>query len=134
MFLLIILSYLGINGYEIKQDLFEPVIKVDSIHFPTVDKYLFLKNKSRGLNYTIKVISTSSKKDPIPDISNDLIYKSDLDIFYKVNADTLKVYTRIRSEVPVNFPNEIVLEQKVLDNPTYMNLYDTHEELGLQYF
>lgn len=110
------------------------MITIDSVYIPKADKYLYLKNKSRGLNYTVKVISTSSDKNLIPDGEKDLIYKSDLDIFYKATEDTLKVYTRIKADIPKNFPSDVVLKQNVLDNPTYMNLYDTYNEMGLKLF
>lgn len=93
---------------------------------------VFLKSVSEGLNYKIRGISTSSSFDL--NKNNDYVYTNDLDIFYQIDGDTLKVYTLILSEEPKNFNSDIIIEQIKLSNREYANLYDKVNELGLKFF
>jgi hypothetical protein len=109
------------------------VIKVDTVSLPS--RKVFLVDIRRGFSYVVKKITLS--KDLLSaeiDEEKEFVFRTDLDIFYEIKSDTLVIYTRKISAVPINFPKDVIIKQVELDNANYMNLYDEYDIKGIKYF
>jgi len=104
--------------------IWRPQVTIRKVHFPGADKDLYLKAYHDGLNRTIKVISGSGSRFAGPDSEEDFMLSTQQDFFYETNGDTLKVYLPEIFTTPGNPPEGIVVQQYLLENPEYMNLYD----------
>ncbi len=109
------------------------VIKVDTVSLPS--RKVFLVDIRRGFSYVVKKITLS--KDLLSaeiDEEKEFVFRTDLDIFYEIKSDTLVIYTRKKSTVPIIFPKDVIIKQVELDNANYMNLYDEYDNKGITYF
>ncbi|SFE46081.1 hypothetical protein SAMN05518672_106202 [Chitinophaga sp. CF118] len=97
---------------------------------------VFIKRKVWGLtgDKQIVVISNVGNEDFKPQKSNDYIYEGLFEIFYKLQHDTLFIYTLVSSPVPNKFSSPYKIVQVELDNPELMDLieYDNYKKKGLK--
>jgi len=116
--------------------IWRPQVTVKEVHFPGVDKDLYLKAYHDGIGRTVKVISESGSRFRDPDSDEDFVLSSQDDFFYEVSGDTLKIYLVEIFPNPKNPPEGIVVQQYLLENPAYMNLYDKRRkgDLHLEIF
>jgi hypothetical protein len=110
-----------------------PNRKQTELSFGESETKLYLNSYSEGLNYHIRSVSAIRENHKANE-NTDYIFTSDLDIFYEVKGDTLKIYTLIQSQIPAKFSSKVIVKQIKLTNPEYMNLYDKQEELRLKIF
>ncbi len=74
----------------------ESDFKVIDLYSPASKEKIYLKKESRGLNYTVAVISTSPKKGFTPNPDQEYVFSADdAKFYYKLQNDTLFVYTYI---------------------------------------
>lgn len=81
-----------------------------------------LKKRNEGNEATV-VISKSPNLKSIPDTSSEFIYDiSSSPLLYKKTPDSLIIYTRRLSGIPVLFRSNVKVSQIELSNPKMMNL------------
>ena len=114
---------------------YKPKYIVKEIHSNTLNESIYLKKKSWGITYDheIVVVSTLYDEKSVPDTTNDYIFL-DPEIFYKVNHDTLYVYTMSKAKEPNNFNSKIKVNQIELSNTEKMDLIgnDNYKKQGLE--
>ena len=110
-------------------------ISVKEVNSERLDKSVYFKRITAGLNYEVKIISSSSDKDKDTDSERDYIFSSSADLFYKFKGDTLIVYTYHLAEVPANDNFPIVIQQKkISSNLDYQRMQKQYRGLGLNKF
>ncbi|MBN2426286.1 MAG: hypothetical protein JXR46_11445 [Calditrichaceae bacterium] len=109
-------------------------ITIRKLSFPEGRECLYIKNKARGLNYSITVITNSSNKCFKPNEDTDYIFSAEPTLFYKINEDSLLIYCYIKSKIPSNFNSKINIIQKELSNLEYIYLKNNYKALGINYF
>jgi len=131
--LLILLVFIGYLYFTFPK--FEPQVKVVEISNDR-GEVIFIKKKVWGLlgNDQVIVISNSSNEDFKPDDSSEYIYKGLIEVFYKVENDTLFFYTQKESLVPNNFQSLIKVKQIFLTNLDYDKFKNEYKQLGLKIF
>jgi hypothetical protein len=84
-------------------------MRITSIKHPTINKTVYLKNLSRGLNFSINLISINNKNE----ISKADFYFDADKIFFKFVHDTLQVVTTSSYKQPTTlvFPFPIQCKQ-----------------------
>lgn len=137
IFILIIIVGVVFISYKIPKNALtnyhKEVIKVDTVSLPS--RKVFLVDIRKGFSYVVKKLTLS--KDLLSaeiDEEKEFVFRNDLDIFYEIKSDTLVIYTRKISAVPINFPKDVIIKQVELDNANYMNLYDEYDIKGIKYF
>ncbi|MCL2651537.1 MAG: hypothetical protein FWD60_11010 [Candidatus Azobacteroides sp.] len=96
------------------------------------NSYVYLKYKARGLNYDELSISTS--KNRFVNTSTDYFYKFSYCLFYRIQNDTVFVYSGEIANQPPKFKSKIIIIQKSLSNPEFTNLYVNFKTLGYERF
>ncbi|MFZ1289690.1 MAG: hypothetical protein WAR79_06355 [Melioribacteraceae bacterium] len=93
---------------------------------------LYIKRHSRGLNYSEVCISNSKRKEV--NVAEDFSLKTVAEIFYKINNDTLFIYSSVTFKKPLKFENKIVVKNEVLSNPEMMKMYEEFAILDIKKF
>lgn len=90
----------------------KPVFEKKRIYFPNKNTSLYLKSKNWGLtaDHKISVISTKSDLEFQPDSIYEYIFHGFGGIIYKVENDTLKIYSHQKPKIPSKFESEINVE------------------------
>jgi hypothetical protein len=97
---------------------------------------VYIKQKTWGITGDNQIIVISDSKDR--EFSNDVdkiyFYQGLTPFFYKLENDTLSIYTSKASAIPRNLKTTLKIVQYVLDNPKMMNLVenDNYKKLGLE--
>ncbi len=113
----------------------KPEISTVEVHSDSLKESLFLIKETRGLNYAVSVISSSSEKQQKPDIEKEYVYSAgDPTLFYKLEKDTLSVYTYHLAKEPSSFDSNIKVQQVELSNNEYSSLIDQYQTKGLKKF
>jgi hypothetical protein len=96
----------------------KPVFENKKIYFPNKKTTLYLKSKNWGLtaDHKVSVISTNPDFEFHPDSISDYIFQGFEEIIYKVEDNTLKIYSHQKPEVPPNFESEIKVELIEINN------------------
>lgn len=87
---------------------------------------IYLKKINWGITGDAqKTAISTSKLREFDDFESDYIDDSgQLEFFYKTSGDTLLIFVRRQLIAPKNWDSKIIIKQVVLDNPSFMNLYD----------
>lgn len=90
----------------------KPVFEKEQIYFPNKKTSLYLKSKNWGLtaDHKISVISTKSDLEFQPDSISEYIFHGFGGIIYKVENNTLKIYSHQKPKIPPKFESEINVE------------------------
>ncbi len=126
-FVLIILSFW--LGKKIERELSsweeigKPVFEKEQIYFPNKKTSLYLKSKNWGLtgDHKISVISTKSDLEFQPDSISEYIFNGFGGILYKVESNTLKIYSHQKPKIPPKFESEINVELIEIKNNAEWN-------------
>ncbi len=96
----------------------KPVFEKKQIYFPNKKTTLYLKSKVWGItgNHQISVISTKPEFEFQPDSISEYIFHGDAGIIYKVENNTLKIYSHQKPKIPQKFESEINIELIELKN------------------
>lgn len=108
----------------------DPVIIKKEIYSDNLDESIYMKEISRGLNYKIVVITSSNEERAEPKPDEEYVY-SWVPIFYKMENDTLFVYSYKQAMEPLNFNSNIIVKQVELNNLEMMDLFGKHKEKGI---
>lgn len=94
---------------------------------------LYIKMKTWGMtsDNQLVVISNSNKKEFTPAPTQDYVYEGIMPLFYKVQNDTLSIYTLKTSSVPEDLKTGLKVIQVQLENPVMMKLIE-HDNYKLQ--
>ena len=126
-FVLIILSFwLGMKAErELASwdEIGKPVFEKEQIYFPNKKTSLYLKSKNWGLtaDRKISVISTKSDLEFLPDSISEYIFHGFGRIIYKVENNTLKIYSHQKPKIPSKFESEINVELIEVKNNSEWN-------------
>ena len=114
----------------------KPVFKKEQIYFPNKKNPLYLKSKNWGLtaDHKVSVISTKADLEFQPDSISDYIFHGFGGIIYKLENNTLKVFSRQKPKVPPNFESEINVELIEVKNNAEWNKMQTEISNGYQQF
>ena len=115
---------------------FNSLVEVLPLHSKRLNETLYLKRKSRGLNYGVLVLSKSASKYFEPDKSSEYVFTSDVvgTFFYKFERDTLSVFVRSPIPSPPDMKTKIYIQQIQLSNPEMMKLFDDYQAKGIKKF
>lgn len=127
----IILGIFGFIFFMIPKPDVKTTVKCDTIYANSVNDTLFVKLKTVGLNH-VMVISQNSGSSFDPDSTKDFIYEGVRSLFYKLNNDTLLVYTVHKTSVPKYFHSKITIRQIELSSEDTTNFNDQYMKLGLK--
>ncbi|MVT39188.1 hypothetical protein GO495_01215 [Chitinophaga oryziterrae] len=132
--IVVILAAIAIYfNWDNKNDYFQTTItKLPSKKgYPSV----FIKRMVWGLtgDKQVIVISNTDNKNFKAPKSNEYVYEGLFEMFYKIQRDTLFIYTLISSPVPNKFSAPYKIVQVELNNPELMDLIenDKYKQLGL---
>ena len=94
---------------------------------------LYIKMKTWGMtsDNQVVVVSNSNKKEFISESTKDYVYEGIMPLFYKVQNDTLSIYTLKISLVPEDLKTSLKIIQVQLENPEMMKLIE-HDNYKLQ--
>jgi hypothetical protein len=94
---------------------------------------LYIKMKTWGMtsDNQVVVVSNSNKKEFTPERTRDYVYEGIMPLFYKVQNDTLSIYTLKISSVPEELKTSLKIIQVQLENPEMMKLIE-HDNYKLQ--
>lgn len=114
--LLIILSFWF--GMKVERELAgwdeigKPVFVKKQIYFPKEKTTLYLKRKTWGItgNHQITIISTKPEFEFKADSISDYIFNGFAEVIYKVENDTLKIYSHHKPNIPSKFDSKIEIE------------------------
>ena len=108
-----------------------PQIKMKMIRNPITHKYVYLKNITSGLNYSVNILSLDSTKTLS---KKDFAFDSDI-IYYKYNYDTLCIITMSPFKSPVGsiFPSPVKCEL-ITDNVDYLKFKKEYSYKGYYIF
>lgn len=98
---------------------------ITKVRFEKYDEVIFFKSINRGIDSKIRAVSTSN--DFEFDETTEYVFRSDLDIFYKVKDDTLLLFVLDSAATPKNFTSKVIVKQVLLENPAYNELYVTKD-------
>jgi len=97
---------------------------------------VYLKYRVYTNDDPILFISTSKSRKI--NSSTDYLYEYSGGLFYQIRNDTLFVFCRELLDQPLDQPpkfnSKIVIIQKSLSNPEFMNLYDNYKTFGYERF
>ncbi|MBD8491000.1 hypothetical protein IFO69_19765 [Echinicola sp. CAU 1574] len=105
----------------------KPVFEKEQIYFPNKKTSLYLKSKNWGLtaDHKISVISTKSDLEFQPDSISEYIFHGFGGIIYKMENDTLKIYSTQKPKTPPKFESDINVEIiEIKDNLEWIKLND----------
>lgn len=110
-------------------------IEVVEISSANHSSKLFIKKKTWGMtgDGQVIIISDNDNREFEPDSTKDYVFKGLSPLFYKVERDTLLLYTYQVSSVPSNLKSNFIIRQIELENPSMMNLIenDNYKQQGL---
>ncbi|MFD1015471.1 hypothetical protein [Winogradskyella rapida] len=100
-----------------------PVFEKEQIYFPNKKTSLYLKSKNWGLtgDHKISVLSTKSDFEFQPDSISEYIFHGFGGIIYKVENNTLKIYSHQKPKIPPKFESEINVELIEIKNNSEWN-------------
>jgi len=119
VFILIVLLFFVYIYNEMKDvdQALKPIINNYSIYFPSLKENLHIRTSIGGLlgnNYNVIISTEDAQLESwVYKDSRDLKYKCE-DIYYKINEDTLILYTESIIDIPPYFNTKIKLVQKKL--------------------
>ena len=101
----------------------KPAFEKEQIYFPNKKTSLYLKSKNWGLtgDHKITVISTKSDFEFQPDSISEYIFHGFSGIIYKVENNTLKIYSHQKPKIPPKFESEINVELIEVKNNAELN-------------
>ncbi|WP_339758711.1 hypothetical protein [Algoriphagus aquimarinus] len=105
----------------------KPLFEKEQVYFPNKKTSIYLKSKNWGLtaDHQISVISTKPDFEFQPDSISEYIFHGFGGIIYKVENDTLKIYSTQKPKVPPKFESEINVEIiEIKDNLEWIKLND----------
>jgi cytochrome c-type biogenesis protein CcmE len=109
--------------------------EVTEISAKDVQSKLYIKKKVWGMtsDNQVIVISSSNKKEFSSEDAESYVYEGVIPLFYKVQKDTLFVYTLKMSSVPNGLKTNFKIVQVQLENPEMMKLieHDNYKVQGL---
>lgn len=110
-------------------------VKVEKICLKGTNKCLYLKRKTRGLNYAIVAIDNSSSRN-FDHTSKDILTCNGLfdDLLYQIDNDTLFIYTYYSWNGDLKKPIIPVVLIDTFDNPEYMQFKIDADSLGIKKF
>jgi hypothetical protein len=121
---LIVAFYVG-NTVASINNTFAPVTFEDVVVGRGQKNIIWIKKYSSDFRGDHPIIYlTEDKQRELPDPDKDLIFTNAESIFYRVNKDTLHIYSRIDHDIDSKFFENIHIVVHQLDNPKYMKLYD----------
>ncbi len=130
--------YLGIKfeqEFSLLNDFGKPNYKMETIHFPSIEvgTSLYLKSKTWGItgNHSVSVISTNGNYEFEPDTLSDFCFYDFDEIVYKVEADTLKIFTLKDLQLPPKFNSKVNVDIIKLKHTDYAAL---RKEIKSGYF
>ena len=87
---------------------------------------IYIKKKVWGMtnDNQIIVISGTNEKEFVADKSKNYIYEGIMPFFYKLQGDTLSIYTMVASKVPIDLKTNFNIVQIELENPQMMDLIE----------
>lgn len=129
--LLIILSFWFGMKVELEfaswDEIGKPVFEKKQVYFPNKKVSLYLKSKNWGItgNHQISVISTKPDFEFQPDSISEYIFHGFGGIIYKVENNTLKIYSTQKLKIPPKFESEINVELiEIKNNLEWIKLND----------
>jgi hypothetical protein len=132
--IVVILATIGIYfNWDNKNDYFQTTIT----KLPLKKGYppVFIKRTVWGLtgDKQVIVISNVDNKRFKGQKSNEYVYEGLFEMFYKLQRDTLFIYTLISSPVPNEFSTPYKIIQVELNNPELIDLIenDKYKQIGL---
>ena len=98
--------------------------EVTEIFSNEVQSKLYIKKKVWGMtsDNQVIVISSSNEKEFTLEGTENYIYEGIMPMLYKLQKDTLSIYTLKVSAVPKNLKTDFKIVQIQLENPTMMKL------------
>lgn len=94
---------------------------------------IFFKREASGLNYDVLVISPSDDLCEIPNPKTDYVFRSTgVTVYYKVENDSLILFTNQTATPPEGGQFPIKIEQKGLNTLEAEEIKKKAEELGLR--
>jgi hypothetical protein len=114
----------------------KPVFEKRQIYFPNKNTTLYLKSKNWGItgNHQISVISTKPDFEFQPDSISEYIFHGFGGIIYKVENNTLKIYSHQKPKIPLEFESDINVEFIEIKNNTEWNKLKTQIDNNYQIF
>ena len=103
------------------------VFEKEQIYFKNKKTSLYLKSKNWGLtgDHKISVLSTKSDFEFQPDSITEYIFHGFGSIIYKVENNTIKIYSHQTPKIPQKFESEINVEIiKIKNNMEWSKLND----------
>lgn len=96
----------------------KPLYHKKAIYFPRKNTYLYFKSKNWGLtgDHKVSVISTKSNSEFLPDTISEYVFYGFENIIYKVEGDTLKLYSNQDILKPQKFESEIFIKTITIKN------------------
>ena len=112
------------------------VFEKEQIYFPNKKTSLYLKSKNWGLtaDHKISVISTKSDLEFQPDSISEYVFHGFGVIIYKVENNTLKIYSHQKPKIPPKFESEINVELIEVKNNEEWNKMKELIDKGFQKF
>ena len=106
---------------------------VTEVSFKDTQSKLYIKMKTWGMtsDNQIVIISNSNKREFISEPAQDYVYKGIMPLFYKIQNDTLLIYTLITSSVPEDFKTNLKVIQVQIENLEMMKLIE-HDNYKIQ--
>ena len=100
--------------------------EVTEIFSNEVQSKLYIKKKVWGMtsDNQVIVISSSNVKEFTLEGTENYIYEGIMPMLYKLQKDTLSIYTLKVSAVPKNLKTDFKIVQIQLENPTMMKLIE----------
>jgi len=114
----------------------KPVFDNKQIYFPSKKSTLYLKSKNWGLtaDHKVTVISTKSDFEFQPDSISEYIFHGFGGIIYKVENNTLKIYSHQKPKIPPKFESEINVELIEVKNNVEWNKMNEQIEINYHKF
>ena len=106
---------------------------VTEVSFKDTQSKLYIKMKTWGMtsDNQIVIISNSNKREFISEPAQDYVYKGIMPLFYKVQNDTLSIYTLKTSSIPEGLKTSLKVIQGQIENPEMMKLIE-HDNYKIQ--
>ena len=106
---------------------------VTEVSFKDTQSKLYIKMKTWGMtsDNQVVVVSNSNKKEFISESTKDYVYEGIMPLFYKVQNDTLSIYTLVTSSVPEDFKTNLKVIQVQIENLEMMKLIE-HDNYKIQ--
>ena len=97
---------------------------------------IYLKNCIWGMgsNSELIFVSNNTNKDLNSSKNSDYVFSSGAPIFYKLESDTLIVFTTEIAIEPSVFESNFVIEQRKINNVEFIKMDKEFKQLGLNKF